>query len=75
MLFLLLDVLLSYTCQVPTFFVLINILLYSKKKYLSIYFNTISSWFINSKYLFSKYHVIYRFIYINKTFKYYPNKV
>ena len=31
MLFLLLDVLLSYTCQVPTFFVLINILLYSKK--------------------------------------------
>ena len=31
MLFLLLDVLLSYTCQVPTFFVLINIVLYSKK--------------------------------------------
>ena len=31
MLFLLLDVLLSYTCQVPTLFVLINIVLYAKK--------------------------------------------
>lgn len=31
MIFLLLDVLLSYVCQVPTFFILINIMLYSKK--------------------------------------------